>query len=244
MGLRREGFADTDTAFASDEREREAILLHHAEVLAESLLDNDRAAMRTVLDQARSNGLATERLLAATARHSGLLWCQDRMNFVDVTLLVSRLKRLYLEACQPTRSWQGHSAGGLLLASAPGDQHDFGLMMVATAFSQAGYAVDCAIGASESELIYQAAGTRYDVIGLSLATEDLLVRLPMFIRLMRNRSKNRNVLFLLGGNAFRNFPERARAVGADFVANDPATAVLLALAHRDRIEARMQAAGT
>ncbi len=244
MGLRREGFADAETAaFAADERERETILIRHAGELAESLLDNDHDTIRIVLDRARLGGLAAERLLAATARHSGLLWCQDRMNFVDVTLLVSRLKRLYLETCQPSRPWQGHAAGGLLLASAPGDQHDFGLMMVSSAFSQAGYAVDCAVGASESELIYQAAGTRYDVIGLSLASEDLLVRLPMFIRLMRNRSKNRNVLFLVGGNAFRNFPERARAVGADFVANDPATAVLLALAHRDRIEAKTRTAG-
>jgi methylmalonyl-CoA mutase cobalamin-binding domain/chain len=242
MGLRREGFADASATMSAVEFEHAAVLDRAAAQLAESLLDDHPTAATALIDGARASGLGVERLLIATARHSGLLWCQDRMNFVDVTLLVSRLKRLYLQALRPSLPWQGQGSGSLLIASVPGDQHDFGLMMVANSFQQAGFAVDFPTGATESELIYQVAGTRYDVIGLSLATEDLLVRLPMFIRLMRNRSKNKNVLFLVGGNAFRNFPERARAVGADFVANDPATAVLLALAHRDRVEARTRTA--
>ena len=79
-------------------------------------------------------------LLAPAARQLGTQWEADVTDFANVTLGVSRLQRImrrlgdtFLQRDQPRQ--RGESA---LLTIIPGEQHSFGLSMVAEFFRRAG----------------------------------------------------------------------------------------------------------
>ncbi|VVT04477.1 cobalamin B12-binding domain-containing protein [Rhizobium sp. EC-SD404] len=167
-------------------------------------------------------------VFSPAARLAGAYWSSDVWSFLDVTVAVSRLKRLLAQEARQNHQAPKIGARSILLSAAPGETHDFGLHYVALAFERAGYAVDLRTGADEAELMSALVMHRYDLVGLSLSAQCLLDRLTLFIGSVRNRDKTRDVLFLVGGNAFVSCPEYAACVGADFLATDPDTAVFLA----------------
>jgi len=78
-------------------------------------------------------------LLAPAARHLGTLWESDATDFVHVTLAVSRLQRIMRRLGENFADETGQGGGeSVLLTIIPGEQHSFGLSMVAEFFRRAG----------------------------------------------------------------------------------------------------------
>ena len=76
-------------------------------------------------------------LLEPTARHLGELWQEDTIDFVDVTLGVSKLQRLVHVFAGLDHVAPYDDKRKVLLASAPGDQHSLGNSMVQKFFRAA-----------------------------------------------------------------------------------------------------------
>ncbi|WP_164527802.1 cobalamin B12-binding domain-containing protein [Georhizobium profundi] len=186
------------------------------------------SAVDILRDRLQRRQTIQDAVFAPAARLAGAYWSSDVWSFLDVTVAVSRLKRLLVQEVRQRHRPPNVGARSILLSAAPGETHDFGLHYVALAFERAGYAVDLRTGADEAELMAALVMHRYDLVGLSLSAECLLDRLTLFIGNVRNKDKTRDVLFLVGGNAFVSRPEYAVGVGADFLATDPDTAVYLA----------------
>jgi methanogenic corrinoid protein MtbC1 len=161
-------------------------------------------------------------LLAPAARELGAMWCEDRCGFATVTLGMFRVQQVVhalspgLQVCeQPTKVPRS-----VLLAAVPGEQHTFGLSLVAEFFSAAGWGVILEPAATERELCAIVAGQWIDIAGFTCASEGRLMALASGIRSMRKSSQNPSIGVLVGGRVFVDRPDRAALVGADAMAGD------------------------
>ncbi|HTW27279.1 MAG TPA: cobalamin B12-binding domain-containing protein [Acetobacteraceae bacterium] len=167
-------------------------------------------------------------LLAPTARHLGELWEQERCHFTDVTIALGRLQRL-MHAIGDSDGvlpppWPGRQRR-ILLAPAPGDQHTFGLAMVAGFFRRAGWDVWCDPGWDADDLLSLVRRHRFLIVGFSLSNTRRLEALAAGIRAVRRFSLQQPVGIMVGGRMVAEMPELSTLVGADAGAANGAYAV-------------------
>jgi methanogenic corrinoid protein MtbC1 len=197
-------------------------------------LGNRLAECQARVDGWLARGMAVPQLcllvLAPTARRLGEMWEADRCSFVDVTTalgLMHALLRNLRDGFEPVLP--PHDPGRrLLLASLAGDQHTFGLGMVAEFFRQAGWDVTLEIASTEAALGRLLARDWFGIVGLSLGSDDHVGALGLAIRAIRRHSRNPAVGVIVGGPVFLAQPELARLVGADLTTSDAEQAVVRA----------------
>jgi len=180
--------------------------------------------------RSQGNSLATIflHLFAPTARRLGEFWEEDRLDFFDVTIGLSRLQQLlrtlapFLGEGPKAMQVDGPKA---LLGPAAGEQHTFGVFMVGEFFRRAGWGVtDCCVN-SVAELTEAVADEWFDVAGFSLSAEIRLGQLAEQIRAARAASLNQGIRIMVGGRVFTDNPHLISAVDADGTANDGEQAV-------------------
>lgn len=166
-------------------------------------------------------------LLSPAAARLGEWWVEDRCSFVDVTLGLMHLQQV-LQALSPVLLADiaaPADARRILLLPAPGEQHVFGLSVVAEFFRRGGW--DVAVEPVES--LAEAAGLVregwFTVVGVSAGTGERAGALAALVAAIRQASCNPDVAVLVGGAAFRTRPQLAREIGADGVAGDGEQAV-------------------
>ena len=184
-----------------------------------------QSAQRFVADM-QERGASIEQvflaLMAPTARHLGDLWADDRLDFASVTLGLSRLQQLLRVLSRRF----GDMADGrgpekrALLITFPGEQHTFGLYMVAEFFRRDGWDVwggppDC-----EEAVFDLVAEDWFDVFGISVTLDSSLNQLSDLIGGVRNASRNGAIRALAGGRALGGSEELAITYGADGAAFD------------------------
>jgi methanogenic corrinoid protein MtbC1 len=202
--------------------------------LVRLVLAQDMSGASEHLAAVRAHGISVEGvyldLLAPAARQLGELWVADLCSFGDVTVGLCRLQQVMRELGPAFRAEAETRPHGrrALLAPVPGEQHSFGLVMVAEFFSRAGWDVWTGSAPGRADLVGQVRGTWFAVVGLSLASEVNLDVLATTIRAVRRASRNRAVGILVGGPVFTARPELAAIMGADATAGDGRQAVLQA----------------
>ena len=195
-----------------------------------------RGLVETVafVEQRRAGGLEIEALyldlLTPAMRHLGVLWEEDLADFGQVTIATERLRqvmRTYSLANQTIQS-RPHPTKRALLVPAPGDQHSFGLAMVAEFFGRAGWHLWAGVPSSTEQLIELVRGDWFAIVGFSVSTATRLDGLSEAIRKVRRLSRNRSIGVMVGGPVFLEHPEMVSLVGADATAGDGRQAVLQA----------------
>lgn len=161
-------------------------------------------------------------LLAPTARYLGGLWEVDACDFATVTLGLCRLHRVLRELDSAFVSDTETEPNGLpvLLAPAPGEQHMFGVLMVAEFFRRAGWNVWSGSLHTRAELSAMVRNEWFALVGFSLSCESRSDALASAIQLARRDSCNRSIGILVGGRAFIENPDLVARVGADAMAVD------------------------
>jgi methanogenic corrinoid protein MtbC1 len=179
-------------------------------------------------------GVALERiyleLLAPVARRLGDMWLADECDFTTVTLGLWRLHQL-LHELSPSFQVGGEpmpEGKRVLLAATPGEQHTFGLFMVAEFFRRAGWDVVDGPASSACELTAAVGHDWFSVAGFSLSRDSGIAPLTSLIRDVRRASRNRGIGIIVGGVAFVEHPALIARVGADASAADGGQAVSLA----------------
>lgn len=202
--------------------------------LAQRLIDDDGAGAHAVIEAVIARGATTESvyldLLSGAARLLGRWWEEDRASFTDVTIGLCRLHALLHELSASFMAEGGHVEHGrrALLVPVPGEQHTFGLLMVAEFFRRAGWVVSCAPSASTVELMRQVRSEWFAVAGFSASSQTKLDDLAHCIRSVRRASRNQALGVLVGGPIFIEHPELVARVGADATAVDGRQAALQA----------------
>jgi len=204
--------------------------------LARLLLSYDFEVPLAYVETIRYRGISVEQiyleLLAPTARRLGELWDRDECDFVQVTIALGRLhqllQRLSLLQVEPPRRDANGQVHRALLATAPGEQHAFGILLVTQFFRRSGWEVWNEFPDSGQELIDTVRAHRFSLVGLSAATEPHLNGLASTIRQIRRTSMNPAVCVMVGGPLLVTHPELARRLGADATACDGRQAALCA----------------
>lgn len=189
--------------------------------------DADAARM---ISQLMAGGLETEalmlELLAPSARLMGEFWCDDRRDFVEVTLGLARLQQLVRQFRLPGGA--GGGRGDALLAPVPGEQHTFGVRLVEELLLRAGWRITATLASTEAEIARLVAAEHYDFVGFSVTSERLLPGLRSAIHSVRSNSRNRNVRIIVGGVLFALQNLDPADFAADAIVRDAQEAVAIA----------------
>jgi MerR family transcriptional regulator, light-induced transcriptional regulator len=178
------------------------------------------------VEQMRRQGTSVERLylglISSVARHLGDLWLADVCTFTDVTL---GLWRLHQVARTLSPIFQQDASARLpryqaLLVPLPGEQHTFGLYLLAEFFRRAGWGVYSMPLKTAHDVVAIVRSEWFAVVGLSLSCESRLEELAKEIRVIRRASCNRGLCVMVGGGIFTEHPEFVSQVGADLMAVD------------------------
>ena len=200
----------------------------------ELILANDMVVASAYFEAIRARGVSLEvlylHLLTPAARRLGELWSADLCDFTDVTVALGRLQQVLRELSPAFRNEVEPRQHGrrALLMPAPGEQHTFGLFMVAEFFRRAGWDVWGGPPASSNDLTGMVRAEWFDVVGLSVGCESRLDLLAAGIRAIRRASRNRAIGVMVGGPLFVEHPDLVAFVGADATAVDARRAALQA----------------
>lgn len=166
-------------------------------------------------------------VLAPAARLLGARWCDDEIDFVAVTIAMSRLHQTLRNLRLPLRP-NSIPQGRALLLPVPGEQHSFGLRLVEELLRRDGWDVFLTLATNEFILREQVSTQNYDIVGFSVSGERLIPALVQAIRMVRTESRNRNVRIMTGGVVFASGAITAAQIGADAIVSDARAAVALA----------------
>lgn len=176
-------------------------------------------------------------LFTVTAQELGELWDADTLSFAEVTMGLGRLHELVHHFSAVDISLKSpRTRHNILLASAPAEQHAFGVLLVSKIFEMEGWLVtggpDLHTGEDLTALVSR---SWFDIVGLSASTEDMAYSLSPEIEKIRAASLNPDVFVMVGGSGFASSAEAVRLFGADELAQDADDAILKARALlRDR----------
>jgi MerR family transcriptional regulator, light-induced transcriptional regulator len=190
------------------------------------VLAREGVAASSYVEAARAQGASVETLyldlLAPAARRLRELWTADLCDFAEVTVGLCRLHQVLRELSPAFQNEPGRQADGrrALLVPMPGEQHSFGLSMVAEFFRRAGWDVWSEPPTSRGELVRVVRDQWFAVIGFSVSCETRLEALASGIHAVRRVSKNPAIGVMVGGPVFVEHPELAALVGADATATD------------------------
>jgi methanogenic corrinoid protein MtbC1 len=201
------------------------------ESLTRLLLSHDVDVAAAFLNSLKTAGVPSDRillhLLAPAARRLGDLWDDDVADFTQVTVGLFRLhqllRRIAPEAPPATEAREfGRRA---LLVPFPGEQHTFGLWLVAEFMRRNGWYVRNEPVASASSVVEMVRAEWFACIGITVANESQVEKLGTLIQSVRRASRNHAIGVLVGGPLLLARPEIAALVGADATATDARHAV-------------------
>lgn len=193
--------------------------------VTEVLADDDHG-WQTMIEQFRQRNMPVSSiyldLLAPAAHRLGEQWVEDQISFADVTVAVGRLQRI-MRGLSPLFDTEvdGLADGRrALLVPAPGEQHTFGLSMVAEFFRRSGWEVVGGTGPESLDPVRAVRDEWFDVVGISVGVEARIEWLRSGVAALRRASRNKGIGVMVGGPIFVQRPERVSEVGADATARD------------------------
>ena len=219
---------DSGNQALAEQRSANEPIVTDIEEFVRLLLTHDAYVAGRYVAEVRARGAALPAiyldLLAPAARRLGEMWEEDECSFTDVTLGLCRMHQVLIEFSRCFEPTENHpeQARHALIVPVPGEQHTFGLFMIIEFLRRAGWHCWTGTPATNFELNNLAAEEHFELIGLSLSSEDALAGLPNEIAELRKRSRNRDVAVVVGGWLFKDRPELAVEIGADAAVGDGA----------------------
>ncbi len=191
-----------------------------------TVMNESAASSRAFVNALINRGVPREAiyldLLTGAARRLGEMWDLDQCDFTDVTIGLCRLHQILRE--QGVIYGNELSAAGdspsVLLTTACGDQHVFGVVMVSEFFRRAGWRVWSEPAAPLSEIAALVGREWFDMIGLSAACDAPADQIAAEIATLRAASINPSLVVMVGGGLFQQHPDLVKVVGADATAAD------------------------
>ena len=200
---------------------------------AKLVLAPDENVAHACIEAMRSSGISVETiytdLLAPVARHLGVLWEEDLCDFAEVTVGLGRLQQVLRELSPAFGQTNTDTSGSrVLLLPGPGEQHTFGLVMVAEFFRRAGWDVGGGPWEAGADPVVMVQREWFDVVGFSLGNVAQLDELADCIKRVRAAALNKSICVIVGGPLFLAYPEYVAYVNADAASTDGAQAPQLA----------------
>lgn len=219
-------------------QDQPAIFPEEVEAFAQALLAQNIPLAHDIVVRLSARGLGMDciylQLFTDAARYLGVLWENDQCNFSQVTLCLWRMQTMLYDLSPSFHSSAKHSVlpgsaeHRILLGSLPGQQHTFGLSMLAEFFRREGWDTLSVPSPQSGELLDSLSLQWFDVLALTASMDGEIKELGKIIKSGRKASRNPHLAVLVGGPLFLRQPELAALVGADGMAADAPSALALA----------------
>ena len=194
-----------------------------------ALVSSDEVAGDRIIFAARRDGVPPEVIylsyVAGAARRLGVMWEEDRLSFLEVTLASGRLYRIIrglrqvLDATLLNDAHDRH----VFFALAPDDSHTLGIEIATDLFRRRGWDVDLSVGDTLEEIVTQTEGSRYAAVVLVAQSDKHLPDIIALVLALRISQPMAHVL--VAGNIVHEVAEVGTLVGADAVLPKLETAV-------------------
>lgn len=188
------------------------------------------AHLQTMIARGVSDEDLMLNLMAPAARQMGDLWTEDRVDFLEVTFGLANLQHALREISPVFDEHLPVLGAGprILLASAPAEQHTFGLLIIEEFFRRAGWNVTVCVTDSNNEIVDTAGRENFAIIGFSLSCDHLIDTLIPTIDALNKMHDQDGPKILAGGRSFAENPEFFSASGADAIVTNGRDSVPLA----------------
>lgn len=200
--------------------------------LSALILGPDNADAVDYLYSLRDRGVSLDdlhlELIEPTARRLGELWDIDEIDFISVTLGVSRLQRIVHHFADLDSVESYDEKRRALIMVAPGEDHSFGNSLVQKFLRAAGWSVLTLDGSANHKVIDLVAKEWLAVVGVSISANAQISLLKAMLKSIRAKSLNPHIGIMIGGPLVASRPELVAELGADGTAANAASAVLLA----------------
>lgn len=165
--------------------------------------------------------------ITGSARLIGELWSRDAMDFVNVTIALSRLHRVMHEFSQEFLSEGNAESNGLslLLMTEPGSQHGLGVFMLSEFFRQAGWRVTLASPQDIVDFKRLFLSDWFDAVVLSISTDRQIDAVAKSLLELSNTTANPNLKIYVGGPMAQVSPEAINWDGTLLLQTDAAQTV-------------------
>jgi MerR family transcriptional regulator, light-induced transcriptional regulator len=222
---------------AITEPTQETWAIQQAGLLAAALANDHDVSSAAWLDTLFAGPLAASEIgfavFGPAAAQLGQMWLDDQVSFNQVGLGMWRLRRLHEDLrdrlnLQALAGNSGDRAKTILLSATPGENHSFGLSLVAGFFEDKGWFAEALPNDAARTLIAEVMAREVDVVGLTLSRADLVAPLTELIGHLRTVSRNPNLVVIVGGGyvtALADAAGFALQIGADAALADARDAV-------------------
>lgn len=185
-------------------------------------------ARRMIADNVAPEDIA-DHYIPELARQMGEEWCQDSMNFAEVTIGVSRLQSLLRTLGPEWRSNHNNTNAGqaALVIVATDNFHTLGAMILAGKLRRLGLSVRLELGAEPDTIVETLRKTDYGAVLISAYKGESLERLRRMVEAVRELGQSAPPV-VLGGSILTNVEDRDALLGrtgCDFVTNDVSEAL-------------------
>lgn len=196
----------------------------HLARLVELALNADDMALNAMIASFADQGWTAEAILSLliepAARALGDAWLDDLCSELDLTIALSMLQMAghavrYIPSSQTIRN----SRYSILLATAPGEKHMLGTVLLADQFITAGWQVDMAFPETEEALTNQMNAQHPDAVDIGLSDamprHHAIAQLRSTIEHSRQIAAEHPTVISVGGRLFAEAAATALSVGAD-----------------------------
>ena len=165
--------------------------------------------------------------ITGSARLIGELWSRDALDFVNVTIALSRLHRVMHEFRQEFLSEGNAESNGLslLLMTEPGSQHGLGAFMLSEFFRQAGWRVTLVTPLDIADFKRIFLSDWFDAVVLSISTDRQIDAVSQSLLELRKTTANPNLKIYVGGPMAQVSPESINWEGTLLLQTDAAQTV-------------------
>lgn len=202
--------------------------------LARAVVSDDPVAFRSLRADLRRARISEAELVdsyfPAVARYLGCAWAEDRAPFTDVSIGVARMQAILR---QVGRDWTSNSSARsdsatVLLVLPEGEQHSFGVVVLAGQLRRNGISVRLEIGATPAGLNALVQSKRFDLAMISVGCEERLDTCQKLIAALKDGSR-KGLRVAVGGAVLERPVDVKGRTGADIVTSDPMAAIAGAL---------------
>lgn len=210
-------------------------------VIARALLEPGPAAMdalRLDLRRARISELdLVDAYFPEVARHLGCAWADDTAAFTDVTIGVARMQSMLREL---GRDWTSNTCavqGGatVLIVLPDGEQHSFGVMLLAGQLRRQGISVRLEVGTPAATLRKLVQEKSFDCAMISVACEEKLDHCKAVVHALKQGSDGQ-LWVAIGGPLLDRPVDVLGRTGADIATCDPLLALQGALTEQAQVK--------
>jgi len=166
--------------------------------------------------------------ITGSARLIGELWSRDTLDFVNVTIALSRLHRVMHEFSQEFLSEGNAESNGLslLLMTGPGSQHGLGAFMLSEFFRQAGWRITLVTPLDIADFKRIFLSDWFDAVVLSISTDRQIDAVSQsLLELRKTPPANPNLKIYVGGPMAQVSPEAINWDGTLLLQTDAAQTV-------------------